>query len=617
MSETTTTDLEPAGKLDRLFRRAIEVALDEQGDFDPVIRPAQNPEFGDYQCNAAMSLAKSRGLKPRELAERIIEAVESGDFIQTMEVAGPGFINITIDPAALGEMLQEMSGPDLGVGTPGAGHVICVDLCGVNVAKQMHVGHLRSTIIGDAIARLHERTGWTVHRENHLGDWGLPIAMTMSSLRDSDTNTAALTLDDLNRAYRDAQLSGRSDRRGLEGAIANGCGPHRVIELQEQNAGADEVIGRAKQVLLALQSGDPVMVAEWNDLIQCTMNEVFDTLSMLNVRIGPEHNRGESFYSRRLPEVVEAFVDAGIGIEDDGAIVVRIEGQERPLLIRKSDGGFLYATTDLAAIRHRVVDLGSERVVYVVDARQRDHFRDVFAGARLIGWDRTAEGIRSDLHHLPFGSVLGADKKPLKTRSGDNFTLRALLEEAISRGVAEVAARAADEQAPTHGMDEAGLHAIGRAVGIAAVKYADLSSGVMKDYVFDLDRMIAFEGNTGPYMQYAHARICSILHRATEEGVEWDHAAPEIGTIEEKQLAIMLLRYPGTVRETTDQLEPHRLCTYLYELANAYSSFYQGCPVLKADRPEIVRSRLRLCELVKRTLEDGLELLGIEAPDRM
>ena len=617
MSQTTQTPSDPASRLDVIFRKAIAGAMGEEGEFDPVIRPAQNPKFGDYQCNAAMALGKARRIQPRELAERIIEQVENDELIESMEVAGPGFINITLSSSSLGGLLQEMSGPELGVAPTGEGHVIAVDLCGVNVAKQMHVGHLRSTIIGDSIARLHERLGWTVHRENHLGDWGLPIAMTMSALRENDVNTASLTLDDLNHAYRDAQLSGRSDQRGLAGARDNRCGPHRVIELEEQNAGAVEAVARAKETLIALQSGDAALVAEWNDLIECTMNEVFSTLSMLNVAIGPEHNRGESFYSEKLPEVVEAFIEAGLGITDDGAIVVRIEGQERPLLIRKSDGGFLYATTDLAAIRHRVRNLGSERVVYVVDARQRDHFKDVFAGARLIGWDRTPEGITSDLHHLPFGSVLGSDKKPLKTRSGENFTLRALLEEAITRGTREVRARAGDEHAPTHGASEAELQVIGRAVGIAAVKYADLSSGVMKDYIFDLDRMIAFEGNTGPYIQYANARICSILNRARDASIEWTSTDFTITAAEEKQLAIALMRYPGVVAETTDQLEPHRLCTYLYELANAYSTFYQGCPVLKADDSDTVKSRLRLCDLVQRTLADGLELLGIETPSRM
>jgi arginyl-tRNA synthetase len=618
MTQETNTNQDPAALLDTAFRAGIARALEEpDADLDPVIRAAQNPEFGDYQCNAAMAIAKQRRLKPRDLAEQIIESTDLGGIADPLEVAGPGFINVRLKPEILGSMLESIDQEDLGLPQPGEGHSIAVDLCGVNVAKQMHVGHLRSTIIGDAIARLHEELGWTVHRENHLGDWGLPIAMTLTTLRDAGTDLATLELEDLNTAYRDAQLSGKSDRRGLEGAIENGCGPHRIVELEEQVAGAEAAVARAKETLIKLQSGDSELVRDWNAIIDCTMREVFDTLAMLNVRIGPEHNRGESFYKDALPEVVEAFIAAGLGVEDKGAIVVRFEDRERPLLIRKSDGGFLYATTDLAAIRHRVQTLDSERLVYVVDARQRDHFRDAFSAANLIGWDRTKQDVQSDLHHLPFGAVLGKDKKPLKTRSGENFTLRALLEEAIERGSREVVLRAGDEHAPTHGATEEELRAIGRAVGIAAVKYADLSSGVVKDYVFDLDRMIAFEGDTGPYILYAHARICSIITRGKSEGITAKNAPFEIGTTEEKRLALALLRYRRIVVETAEQLEPHRLCGYLHELANLYSAFYQACPVLKADDEKTRLSRLRLCDLTRRTLSSGLGLLGIESPERM
>jgi arginyl-tRNA synthetase len=618
MTQETNTNQDPAALLDTAFRAGIARALEEpDADLDPVIRAAQNPEFGDFQCNAAMAIAKQRRLKPRELAELIIESTDLGEIAEPLEVAGPGFINVRLKPEILGSMLESIDQEDLGLPQPGEGHSIAVDLCGVNVAKQMHVGHLRSTIIGDAIARLHEELGWTVHRENHLGDWGLPIAMTLTTLRDAGTDLATLELEDLNTAYRDAQLSGKSDRRGLEGAIENGCGPHRIMELEEQVAGAETAVARAKETLIRLQSGEPELVRDWNAIIDCTMREVFDTLAMLNVRIGPEHNRGESFYKDALPEVVEAFIAAGLGVEDEGAIVVRFEDRERPLLIRKSDGGFLYATTDLAAIRHRVQTLDSERLVYVVDARQRDHFRDAFSAANLIGWDRTKQDVQSDLHHLPFGAVLGKDKKPLKTRSGENFTLRALLEEAIERGSREVVLRAGDEHAPTHGATEEELRAIGRAVGIAAVKYADLSSGVVKDYVFDLDRMIAFEGDTGPYILYAHARICSIINRGRAEGITAENAPFKIDTAEEKRLALALLRYRRIVLETAEQLEPHRLCGYLHELANLYSAFYQACPVLKADDEETRLSRLRLCDLTRRTLSGGLALLGIESPERM
>jgi arginyl-tRNA synthetase len=300
-------------------------------------------------------------------------------------------------------------------------------------------------------------------------------------------------------------------------------------------------------------------------------------------------------------------------------VIVRFGDRERPLIIEKSDGGYLYSTTDLAAIGFRVQELGASRVIYVVDARQRDHFRDVFDAARLIGWDRLPDGRKAELVHIPFGSVLGADRKPLKTRSGENVSLSSLLQEAIDRGTQEVRKRADDPGAPTHGLSDDELAGIGRMVGIGAVKYADLSSDLVRDYVFNLDRMIVFEGNTGPYLQYAHARVCSIFAKADLDPDEPDLAGAEITVAEpaESRLAQMLLRYPTVVADVARTLEPHRLCTYLHELANAYSAFYETCPVLKADEQTTRRSRLHLCRLVRRVLADGLELLGIDAPRRM
>jgi arginyl-tRNA synthetase len=285
------------------------------------------------------------------------------------------------------------------------------------------------------------------------------------------------------------------------------------------------------------------------------------------------------------------------------------------LVIRKSDGGFLYSTTDLAAVHYRVGDLGACRVIYVVDARQRQHFRDIFDAVRLIGWDRLPDGDGAELIHVPFGSVLGADRKPLKTRSGENVSLASLLDEAIDRATTEVRDRAAVAGAHTHDLPDETLAAIGRAVGIGAIKYADLSNDLVRDYVFNLERMIAFEGNTGPYLQYAHARVCSIFAKA---GADATTGGPFlIGEPAEKRLALLLLRYAGVVRDVASSLEPHRLCTYLFELANAYSSFYESCPVLKAKSQELRRSRLGLCRLVRSVLADGLNLLGIEAPTRM
>ncbi len=577
--------------LEAAFRDAIVAVLgDAHADADPLVRTSQNPDFGDYQSNAAMSLGKKVGEKPRDLAARIAQAVAGPleAVADPPEVAGPGFINVRLRAEAVGRMLAAMDEPALGVVADPDPAPIAIDLCGVNIAKQMHVGHLRSTIIGDTLARVLERCGRTVIRQNHLGDWGLTIAMVLHELRSAGTDLDTLTLDELDAAYRRAQQKG-----------------------EETEA--------ARQVLIALQQGDEALHRDWQKIIDVTMQAVYESFDQLSVRIGAEHNAPESFYRDRLAPIVDEFLSSKLALEDQGAIIVRFDDRERPLIIRKSDGGFLYSTTDLAAVRYRVQELGAGRVIYVVDARQRDHFRDVFDAIRLIGWDRLPDGRRAELIHVPFGSVLGPDRKPLKTRSGENVPLTTLLDEAIERASREVITRAESPDAPTHGLPEAELRAIGKSVGIGAVKYADLSSDLVRDYVFNLDRMIVFEGNTGPYMQYAHARVCSIFARAGDDADDAILDASEFVITEaaERRLALTLLRYPGVVADVAASLEPHRLCTYLFELANAYSSFYESCPVLKAGGEQVRRSRLRLCRLVRRVIADGLDLLGIDAPTRM
>jgi arginyl-tRNA synthetase len=611
---------DPIAILDGALRGAITAAFgNDFRDVDPAIRPSQNPQFGDYQANAAMALAKRLGSKPRDVAIRIVESLpaEFDEIADKPEVAGPGFINIRLKPETLGRLLEAMDTAALGVQPDADTHAVAIDLCGVNVAKQMHVGHLRSTIIGDSLARIEERLGRKVFRENHLGDWGLPIAMVLHQLREKKVNLDVLSLEDLDRAYRDAQLSAKDDLRGLARAIEYGAGPHRIIELEEQNASASHALEAAKLTLVKLQQGDKSLLRDWQKLIDCTMRAVYESIELLNVKLSPENNRGESFYRDRLPGVVEAFIRAGVAKEDQGAIVVPFEDRERPLLIRKSDGGYLYATTDLAAVRYRVQELGADRVIYVVDARQRDHFLDVFDAARRIGWNKTKDGAESELRHVGFGAVLGENKKPLKTRSGENITLKALLSEAIERGIAEVLKRAADSSAPTHGLSQRELEEIGKTVGIGAVKYADLSNDLVRDYVFNFDRMIAFEGNTGPYLQYAHARICSIFAKAGIDSRDLATGAFQITEPAEKEMALALLRYGGVVADAGAALEPHRLCNYLYDLANLYSAFYQSCPVIKAADAQTRHSRLRLSDLARRVLADGLGLLGIDAPRRM
>ncbi len=610
---------DPVTRLDGALRTAIAAVTGlPAAECDPQIRPSGNPQFGDFQANFAMALAKKLGTNPRQLATDVVARADVAGIADKLEVAGPGFVNVHLAGSALAAALDSFDSPALGIAPSSATHAVTIDLCGVNVAKQMHVGHLRATIIGDTLARVHERLGRKVWRENHLGDWGLPIAMTLAALRRAGADLDRITLEDLNRAYRAAQMEGRDDHAGMIAAQGTKVGPHRIAELEAQNAGAALAQEDARATLVRLQSGDAQLVAEWQKIIDCTMREVFETADTLGVHLTNEHSRGESFFREKLGPTVEAFVKAGLGTEDDGAIVVRYPDRERPMLIRKRDGGFLYATTDLSACRFRVQDLKSDRVIYVVDARQRDHFKDVFDAVRMIGWTKLPDGTEAELIHVPFGSVLGADKKPLKTRSGENFTLKALLDEAIERGTREVRARSTDPNAPTAGMADADLAAIGRAVGIAAVKYADLGSDVTRDYVFDLDRMVSFEGDTGPYLQYAHARIAGILGKALDAAA---HAPPRptitVAEPAERQLALALLRYPQVVRDVAQHLDPSRLCAYLHGLATTYNGFYQQCPVLKCEDPALRASRLRLCAISKHVMKDGLGLLGITAPERM
>ena len=601
--------------LAQAFGSAIVAVLgpDFEGS-DPVIRLSTKPEFGDYQCNASMGLAKRVGRNPRELATELIEAVDISDIAEAPEVGGPGFINITLKTSTITAALESMDTPQLGVEPHQCPETVVIDMCGVNVAKQMHVGHLRSTIIGDAFARILTRLGDDVHRENHLGDWGLPVALVLHLLRTRGANLTSLTLSDLDAAYRDAQALAKADPKGLAAAKVRQSGPHRIAELEEQNAGAAAMRSDAGKTLVSLQQGDTELVEDWKALIGVTTDAMSEALDLLGVQMTKSDNRGESFYRDRLRGVLDWFESHGLSREDQGATVVDFEDRERPLLIQKSDGGFLYATTDLAALRVRTEETGADRCIYVVDARQRDHFRDVFDAARLAGWCKMEDGRGVTLSHTGFGSVLGPDRKPLKTRSGENATLASLLEESINRGRAEVKSRSADPKAPTHGLSQCELDSIGQAVGIGAIKYADLANDLVRDYVFDLDRMVAFEGDTGPYLQYAHARICSIVQRAGDFNASAEFIIEHPA---ERNVSLTLLRWNDVVHSTAESLEPHRIAAYLRELAEAFNAFYQSCPVLKASTTESRASRLRLADLTGRVLADGLGLLGIDAPQCM
>lgn len=617
----TTQRLDPVEMLGERFVAAIgEAFAEELGDrrVDPLITPSKNTQFGDYQSNAAMSLAKQLKMKPRDVAERIVEKLDLGEIAEPLDassIAGPGFINVRLRPEALASLVTELDRPGLGVKAEKQ-QTIVVDVCGVNLAKQMHVGHLRATVIGDAMARTLEKRGHKVVRQNHVGDWGLPIAMVtdklMREVNAGHLSMDSVTLDDLDRLYKIAKEESSPDAKGLKAAERFSLGPKVLAELEAQVAGATENLERAKQALVKLQSGDPETVAVWQKLYDVTMAACMDTCQRLHTKITDEATAGESSFRDKLAGIVDLLIEQGLAEEDDGALIVRNEGLD-PTLVRKSDGGFLYATTDLAAVRKRVQEIGADRVIYCVDARQALHFKQVFATAKRAGLARKAGAAEdSTLEHAPFGMVLGDDGRPFKTRSGENVKLGDVIDEAIER-----ASTITKDKNPELSDEERAR--VAHTVAVAALKYADLSSDRVKDYVFDWDRMLAFEGNTGPYLLFAYVRIMSIFRKAGEQGLSsgFEDAELLIRESEEKTLALTLLRYPSTVAAVARSLEPHRMCGFLYELAGAFSRFFEKCQVLRAEDESVRLSRLRLCDLTARVLADGLDCLGIETLERM
>jgi arginyl-tRNA synthetase len=623
--------------------KAFPQAADAEGRVDAQISASRNPKFGDFQCNAAMTLAKTVGKPPREVAKALIERVDVGDIAEPLSeasIAGPGFINITLKGDALPKLLAALDTPELGiepVGSEGSPprsggipkHTIVVDLCGVNLAKQMHVGHLRATIIGDGLARVFERLGYNVIRQNHVGDWGLPIAMVtdrLMQLAARGEDIRKLDLDALERLYKDAKVEADADEKGLAAVRRWNLGPKAAAELEEQVAGASEAMARAKRTLIKLQNHDPETVKFWQRIVDVTMSECVRTCERLNAIVRREDTAGESSYADELAGIVADVEKRGVAEISDGALVIRVPGFEEPCLIRKSDGAFLYATTDLAGIRRRVQKFGAERVVYAVDARQGLHFKLVFGAAAKAGYTtRIGASTPSSLEHAAFGMVLGEDGKPFKTRSGENVKLSSLIDEAVERALVVVKQKIAEAKqiAATHGKpyaepSEHEQRSIADAVGVAAIKYADLSNDRIKDYVFSFDRMLAFEGNTGPYLLYALVRVRRIFSEAAERGIVVERGAPvRIAAAQEKALALTLLKYPGVVRGVGTSLEPHRLCGYLYELAQAFSAFYNECHVLNAPDEGTRQSRLHLCRIVERVMADGLGLLGIRTLERM
>jgi len=571
------------------FEKAIVAAFgDAHADTDPLVGPSKNPQFGDYQANVAMSLAKKLGQKPRDVAAAIVQAIDLADLCEPPDIAGPGFINLRLLDSTVNDAAMQLAGDDrLGVGAVAKPQTVVVDSCGANIAKQMHVGHLRSLVIGDTFVRVLELLGHNVIRQNHVGDWGLQMGMVTHALNESGLSLDDLTLDQLESLYRQINAA-KSEDKALAG---------RLIEETRK-----------------LQNTPKEQLDAWRTARRLTLAAVHDAFEELGVRLTPDDVRGESDYADQYAAMVDELLKDGHAQETGGAIGIFPPGftnrddEPMPFRIVSRDGTYQYATFDLAAVRFRCQKLNADRVVYTHDSRQAEHFAMMFASARLVGF--VPEHVQLDF--APFGNVQGEDKKPLKTRSGENVKLADLFAEARQRAAAVVA-----EKNPDLSDDE--REQVARVVGIGAIKYADLSSDRVKDYVFSWDRMLAMEGNTAPYLQYVYARICSIFRKADAESAasDWKQAAIEANQPAERALVLKLLQFGSTVERVGRLLEPHHLCNYLFDLATAFSSFYENCPVLKAEDTTTRNSRLRLCDLTARVMQRGLGLLGIEVLERM
>jgi len=556
---------------------------------DPVVRPSDR---ADAQVNGALSIAKRLGQKPRDTAEAILAAARPvlDDICSSVEIAGPGFLNLTFTNEFLAAQLAEAADDGrLGVRAAPSLKRVVVDYSAPNVAKEMHVGHLRTTVIGDALVRLYGFVGHTVIRENHIGDWGTPFGMLIEHLVDlgEDQAAAGLSLGDLDGFYKQARAKFDSDPAFQD---------------------------RARQRVVLLQAGDGETLRMWHLLVALSTKHFNAVYSKLGVLLTDDDLVGESSYNDLLPEVIERLEKAGLLQHDDGADVVfppgfaNRDGDPLPLIARKRGGGFNYSTSDLACVIDRIERVKADLLIYVVGAPQAQHFAMVFKVAEMAGWLQPP----TQAVHVMFGNVLGSDRKILKSRSGEPLKFIELLDEAVRRAAASI-----EEKNPN--LAESERAEIATAVGIGAVKYAELSTDRIKDYVFDWDRMLAFDGNTAPYLQYAHVRICSIFRRAEVHREDIRNEQPRLllDTPQERALALRLLAFDSAIWDTIDKYSPHRLCTYLFELAHEFTAFFENCPVLKAPDEATRQSRLMLCDITARVLSTGLGLLGIVAPERM
>lgn len=590
----TAPSLALSEQLHAALSTAIAAAYPDQAGADPIIRPS---DHADLQANVALALAKRVGAPPREVASNIAGHLADSALIGTAEISGPGFINLTLTDAALWQQITSRSAsPRLGVPETQAGTKTIIDYSAPNIAKEMHVGHLRSSIIGDALVRVLTFLGSEVVKQNHLGDWGTQFGMLIQYI---DEHPEA--------NWRAEELTEDSPVAALDSLYK---------AAREQFDSDPGFAGRARERVVALQGGDPATLAVWKEIVSESERFFARVYARLGLLLTPADAAPESFYNPMLGDVAQELESMGLAESSDGALVILSEevtaADDEPavLMVRKSDGGYGYDTTDLATLRYRISDLGADRILYVVGAPQALHFQLLFEAGRRAGW------LTADIEatHVQFGSVLGSDGKPFRTRDGVSAKLMDLIDEAVGAAYAVV------KEAKGEEIEEPELRTIAEQAGIAAIKYADLSSSRIKDYTFDPERMVSFNGNTGVYLQYAHTRLASILRRAREQGLDLrdpaDIALTADLTPAERNLTLAIDELSVVLSAVARSLEPHTLSTYAYELARAFTEFYDQCPVLTSEG-DIRQRRLVLVDLTRRTLAQVLDLLGIAAPERM
>jgi arginyl-tRNA synthetase len=600
------------------FRAALREWVADPTPYVGMIKPAQDARYGDYQANFAMPLAKKLGKKPRDVAQEVLQRADLADLIERLEVAGPGFINLQVRADWLAEQARHMAA-DTRLGVPPAElpRTLVIDFSSPNVAKPLHVGHLRSTIIGDSLARLFRFLGHRVITDNHLGDWGTQFGMLLygyKHFRDEE----ALRQDpvrEMVRLYllvRERTKAAEKKRTDEDDGEEEAGAPQKYTS--EEKAKAQEVLKAVRQETAKLHAGDPENVRLWKTFVPWGLPEIERIYQRLGVHF--DHTLGESFYNPMLPEVVRSLEEHGLAQRSEGALVIFLDGNEPPAMVQKEDGAFTYTTTDLATIRYRMEQWHPDAILYVVGTPQALHFKNLFAVARRWGYDPVA------LEHVAFGSVLGEDGKLLRTRGGGATELGRLLDEAVERGgqvyeQSRAERLAAGREVPD--LSEAERRQIAEVVGLGAVKYADLSQNRTSDYKFNWDKMLAMDGNTGAYMQYAYVRNRGILRKAYVDPADLQAKPPPVllDKPTERALGLQLLRFSEALTAAAADYRPNAITAYLWDLSKTFSAFYQECPVLDADTAALRQSRLLLCDLTARMIQKGLDLLGIKTVERM